>query len=56
MSTVSVTEIDGCAAVKIENKPTVAGDNNGAAMGLGLAVVGGGAIAGVVLLNKQASP
>ena len=53
--TVSVIEIDGCAAVKIENNPVVAG-YNGAAVGLGLAAVGAGAVAGLVLLNKQASP
>ena len=50
--TVTVTEIDGCAAVKVENNPTIAGDNNGAAMGLGLALVGAGGVAGVVLLNN----
>lgn len=53
---VSVTEIDGCAAVKIEDNPTIAGNNNGTGMALGVAAVGGGVAAGVLLLNKQASP
>ena len=53
---VSVTEINGCAAVKIENNPTTAGGDNGAAMGLGVAAVGAGVVAGFVLLNNKASP
>lgn len=55
-SIVTVTEINGCAAVKIENNPTIAGGDNGAAMGLGVAAVGAGVVAGVVLLNNKASP
>lgn len=54
-STVSVVQIDGCAAVKVENNPAVLANHGGTGMAVAGATVAAGVVAGVVLSN-QASP